>query len=151
MNQYSTDLRSAACRMLDTGMSQATVARTIGVSRTSVRRWDRLRTVQGSPAAKKRSGRPPRLDLAARATLSRHVAAQPEATLAERQAHLATTHGVTVSVATVARTLAALEITHKKRPSGPGSKTRLPVPPGRPTNRSLIPPVCSFSMKPAPR
>jgi transposase len=140
MNQYSTDLRSAACRMLDTGMAQASVARTLGVSRTSVRRWARLRTVQGTPTAKERPGRSPRLDGAARAVLTNHVAAQPAATLAERQVHLATTHGVRVSVSTVARTLAALDITHKKRPCGPGSKTRLPGPPGRPSNRRLIRP-----------
>lgn len=140
MKQYSTDLRSAACRMLDTSMSQASVARTLGVSRTSVRRWARLRTVQGSPAAKARPGRPPLLDGAARAALTAHVAVEPGATLAERQAHLATTQGVTVSVSTVARTLAALDITHKKRRSAPGSKTRLPAPPGRPSNRSSIPP-----------
>lgn len=60
-------------------------------------------------------GQPPKLDEAARQVLRARVEQQPDATLAELQAHLHATAQVQVSVATVTRGLQKLELRRKKR------------------------------------
>jgi transposase len=55
--------RRRAARMLESGVKQAEVARRVGVTRTSVARWEGLRQEGGEDALKrpKRFGRPRRL------------------------------------------------------------------------------------------
>ena len=55
--------RRRGARLLEAGVAQAEVARRVGVTRTSVSRWERLRQDGGTDALKrpKRFGRPRRL------------------------------------------------------------------------------------------
>jgi transposase len=55
--------RRRGARLLETGVKQAEVARRVGVTRTSVSRWEKLRQEGGEEALKrpKRFGRPRRL------------------------------------------------------------------------------------------
>lgn len=55
--------RRRGARLLEAGIAQAEVARRVGVTRTSVSRWERLRQEGGADALKrpKRFGRPRRL------------------------------------------------------------------------------------------
>ena len=55
--------RRRAVRLLDGGVKQAEVARRVGVTRTSVSRWEKLRQEGGHEALRrpKRFGRPRRL------------------------------------------------------------------------------------------
>jgi transposase len=59
-----------------------------------------------------------------------HVAAHPDATLAEIKAWLWATHAVSVSVSVLGDTLATLQLTYKKSRSGLPSRT-VPMSPGR--------------------
>ena len=133
MQQYSTDLREAVMRALDTGAAPTEVARLFGVSRATVYSWAARVRQRGSVAASGRSGRPPKLDAAAQQLLRQRVAEHPEETLRERCAVLAEQHALSISEATMSRTLAKLQITYKKRPSGPGSKPPPRLQPGWPS------------------
>lgn len=133
MKQYSTDLRKAVLHALDTGTGRPEVARLFGVSRATVYRWAALRDQTGTISAAARCGRPPKFTARAHQQLRQHVDEHPEQTLAERCAALAQQTGIRVSVATMSRTLATLQITRKKRPCGPESKIPAPSLPGWPS------------------
>lgn len=69
--------RRRAARLLQSGVKQAEVAREVGVTRTSVSRWEKLRQ-QGGPQALRRPerfGRPWKLEDAQRAELIRTLKA----------------------------------------------------------------------------
>src|SRR5680860_1905494 len=103
MKQYSTDLRERVCQARDTGVTRTEVARRFGVSLSSISRWQRARTEVGTVAAKPRPGRPRKVRPADAAALVEQVLAHPEATLRAQAAQWASSHGGSLSVATLSR------------------------------------------------
>jgi transposase len=73
--------RLLGVRLLRQGVSQAEVARRVGVHRQSVSRWDQQRKQGGRQAVKSagRTGRKPRLDAADLARIARGLKRGPEA------------------------------------------------------------------------
>ena len=98
------------------GRIQAEVARAYGVSVRSIERW-LGRARRGEPLADRpRPGRPPKVAPAQRAALAAQAAARPDATLAQHCAAWAAAGGVRLGPSTMARELARLGLTRKKRP-----------------------------------
>ena len=114
MKQYSADLRERLLRAIDTGLSQAEAARLFGVGISSIKRWRVQQRETGSVAALPRPGRHRRIRPAEEAALLAQVATTPDATLAEHCATWEAATGVLLSTATMSRTLARLQQTHKK-------------------------------------
>ena len=112
---YSRDLRGRSVAAVDAGAAPGEVARLLGIAARTLRRWRERKRATGGVAPKPRPGRPPKLDAAQRTALAEHVAAHPDATLAERAAWLETAHGGRVSVATVGRQLAKPGLSFKQR------------------------------------
>lgn len=73
--------RRRAGRLLERGLSEAEVARRVGVHRQSVNRWAKQRAKGGSAALKRaaRTGRPPKLSAADRQRLQQGLKRGPEA------------------------------------------------------------------------
>jgi transposase len=116
MKQYPADFRDRLLRALDAGLERAEATRTFGVPDRTIRRWRQQRRETGSVAPKRRLGRRRMIGPAAESALRAQVAAHPDATLAEHCARWAATHGVTVSLATMSRTLDRLGLPLKKSP-----------------------------------
>ena len=116
MKQYPADFRDRLLRALDAGLARAEATRTFGVPERTIRRWQQRRRETGEVAPKPRVGRRRQIGPAAESPLRAQVAAHPDATLAEHCARWATDHGVTVSVATMSRSLARLGLPLKKSP-----------------------------------
>jgi transposase len=105
MKQYSADLRERLLRAIDTGLPQAETARRVGVGASSIKRWRRRQQATGSVVALARPGRRRRIGREADAALLAQVQAAPDATLAEHCAAWATATGVSLSEATMSRSL----------------------------------------------
>ena len=95
-------------------MPPVAIERTLGVSTRTQRRWAR-RAGADALAPGAGPGRPPKIDPAQHAALRRQVAEHADATLAEHCDRWAAATGVRVSPATMARALAKLGLTRKKR------------------------------------
>lgn len=108
MKQYPADFRDRLLRALDAGLARAEAARTFGVTERTMRRWQQQRRETGSVAPKRRLGRRRQIGAEAEPVLRAQVAAHGDATLAEHCACWAATHDVTVSMATMSRSLARL-------------------------------------------
>jgi transposase len=114
MNAYSEDLRKKIIEALRRGATKSEVARTFGVSRSSVKRYAKL-VEEGRPLApKKRPGSKPKMDQSARRLLEADVERRPAATLSERREFLEKVAGVGVSESTVSRMLRRLGWSRKK-------------------------------------
>jgi len=116
MKRPSPDLRERLVAAGAAGLSPAEAATWFGVSERTVTRWHRLRRETGTLASRRPSGRPPKMAPTTYPALADQVAARPDATLAEHCAVWAAAHGVVVSPATMARLLAKLGFSLKKRP-----------------------------------
>jgi transposase len=112
---YSRDLRGRAVAAVDAGRSPREIARLCRISERTLRRWRHLHATSGELAPRPHPGRPVTLTARHDQALIAHVAAVPDATLAERAAWLAETHGVQVHLMTVARHLHASARSFKKR------------------------------------
>ena len=121
MHTYSYDLRARVVRACDEGRgTRRQIADLFGVSTAWVRRLLQRRRLTGSFAARPHAGGPaPKLDDGHRGRLVVLVAEQPDATLAELRERLA----APVHLSTVARALARLGLTVKKKSCGPPSRT----------------------------
>lgn len=118
MRAYSMDLRVRVLADADDGMGTAAVAAKYRVSPAWVRRLKPRRAATGEIAPRPARRRPPAL--AAEADRIRAaIRDTPDATLAELKAGL----GLTVSLATLWRAVAALRLTVKKRSPGRPSRT----------------------------
>lgn len=114
MNAYSEDLRKKIIEALQRGATKTEVARTFGVSRSSVKRYAKL-AEEGHPLTpKKRPGSKPKIDERARKLLEQDVEKRPAATLSERSEFLDGVAGVSVSDSTVSRMLRRLGWSRKK-------------------------------------
>lgn len=114
MNPYSEDLRKKIVEALRRGTTKSEVARSFGVSRSSVKRYAKL-VEQGRPLApKKRPGSRPKMDQSARRLLEADMEERPSATLSERREYLRRAGGVSVSESTISRMLKRLGFSRKK-------------------------------------
>lgn len=130
---YSDDLRARVLAAVDRGGRVYEVAALFEVSVSYIYKALGRRRLTGIATALPRRGRPGRkLDRHLDALVA-HVAAHPDATLAELVAWSAAERGIAVCVATMWATLGALDLTLKKRRAMPPSKSaRTSPPPGGP-------------------
>ncbi len=112
---YSLDLRERLVRARDAGLAPAEVERTLGVSRSTQRRWQRRVGSEAGLAPGMSPGRPRTITEDDGAALREQVAAHPDATLAQHCVRWAATGKTPVSPATMCRALARLDLTLKKR------------------------------------
>lgn len=105
---YSRDLRERVVRAEAAGLAPTEIARTLGISRRTLRRWQQRLTAGESLGPGQSSGRPRKIAANQEAALQEQVAADPDATLAEHCAQWQQAQGVTVSRPTMCRALARL-------------------------------------------
>ena len=115
MKAYSLDLRERVVGAVATGRTQAAVARTFQVSRTTVKRYVAQQRRTGSLNPTQPARQPPQIGPAEHPALLAQLEAHPDATLAEHCTRWAEEQGVTVSVPTMWRAIARLGWTPKKR------------------------------------
>lgn len=113
---YSLDVRQRVLAALDRGMSRRLIVATFHVSEGSIKRWLARRARTGHLAPISPPGRVATIPADQYPALLAHVAAQPDATLAQHIARWQTTHRVVVSRWTMSRALHAAGWTRKKRP-----------------------------------
>jgi transposase len=149
---YSEDLRARVLSAVDGGGRVYEIAGLFEVSVSYIYKALARRRLRGLATALPKCGRPGRkLDHHLDALVA-HVAAHPDATLAELVEWSSAQRGVKVCIATMWATLEALGMTLKKRPAMPPSKNakmlRLRGSPGvraKPTSASI---GLSLSMRP---
>ena len=151
MQAYSMDLRERALLDSDAGMKAADVAVKYRVSGSWVRLLKQRRRETGEVAPRvQRHGRRRMLEPHLH-TLAALIAEQPDRTLAELKDAL----GTPASLATIWRAVAALDVTVKKKRSGPPNTIDLTSRPrgscGTPPRRPGIRHAWFFSTKPALR
>lgn len=110
------DLRERAVAAVGSGMARPEVARAYRVSPRSLERWLARARRGESLADRPRPGRPPKVVPEQRPALAAQAAAHPDATLAEHRALWEGATGARLGVSTLARELARLGLTRKKRP-----------------------------------
>jgi len=115
MKAYSLDLRERVVGAVATGQSQAAVARTFQVSRTTVKRYVAQQRHTGSLHPTPPARKPPQIGPAEQLALRAQLDAHPDATLAEHCTRWAEAQGGRVSVPTMWRAIARLGWTPKKR------------------------------------
>lgn|GEM_PF-6505780 len=98
MKPYSLDLRERVLAALDGGMARSDAVRIFQVSLGSIKRWLVARQATGTVAPKQARGGPVRTITSAHDDAIRaHVAARPDATLADRATHWNALHGTSIS------------------------------------------------------
>jgi transposase len=145
---YSEDLRERVLAAVDRGGRVYEVAPLFEVSVSYIYKALARRRLTGIATALPKCGRPGRkLDHHLDALMA-HLAAHPDATLAELVEWSAAKRGVTVCIATMWATLEVLGVTLKKRPVTPQSKIarmsrQLGKPGARPRPSSTSISLCS--------
>lgn len=120
---YSGDLRSRVLAAIDGGGAAKAVARQFQVSVSYIyKALGRRRATGETEARPQRNRQTPKLG-PLHASIAAEVTRRPDITLVELRAWLLATHQVMVSVGLVHNTLVRLDLTHKKRPAGPRSRT----------------------------
>jgi transposase len=126
MKPYSTDLRMRVVQAYEHhegAMRQ--LATTFRVSLSFVRRLLKHYRETGSVAPKPHGGgRPAKVDGSGLALVQALVQAAPDATLGELCQRFEGQHQIPISVATISRVLAQLQLTRKKNVSRPGARAR---------------------------
>jgi len=130
MKAYSLDLRERIMHAVATGMTKSRAARTFAVSLATVKNYTRQLQQTGSLVPRPIPGRPRAISAEQEAALVVELRAAQDATLDELRARWEQRTGVTVSAATMSRTLKRLKWTRKKRRWVPPSATRSPARPG---------------------
>jgi transposase len=123
MSAYSLDLREKIVESVKKGVPKAETARRFGVDRATVKRYCKLLDECGTLEPRKAPGKAPKLDEKARTLLLEDLQRRPWATHSQRAEFLYAACGVSVSEATVCRTLRRMSHSRKKGPRGPKSET----------------------------
>jgi transposase len=116
MKAYPVELRTRIVRAVEGGMAQTEAARVFAVSTRTIHRYLTEHRAGGDLTPGQSPGRPPTIGPAHADALQAHVAAHPDATLADHCDRWQRAQGVRVSVATMSRAIRALAITVKKSP-----------------------------------
>jgi transposase len=120
---YGQDLRERVFAAFDGGVPVGQVAAMLLVSVSYVSKVLSRRRLTGETTARPQRCHVPRKLTAHEAQIRTQMAARPDATLAELQAWLLSTHQVCASSALLSSTLRRLGLTLKKRPCMPPNKT----------------------------
>ena len=123
MSAYSIDLRQKALAAYGRGVSSAEVAEDLGVSSSWVRKMRLRLEALGHLEPKRHPGNPPKIPLEVRGKLLLLAGRMSDATLPEICDALFDETSIRVHPTTMLRTLRALGLTRKKRPSGPPSES----------------------------
>ena len=123
MSAYSLDLREKIVESVKKGVPKAETARRFGVDRATVKRYCKRLDERGTLEPSKAPGNKPKLDEKARKLLLEDLKERPWATHSQRAEFLFAASGVSVSEATICRTLKRLSHSRKKGPRGPKSET----------------------------
>ena len=115
MKAYSKDLRLRVLAAVDRGMPRREVARTFGLSVSTVKRYLKLRRETGAVGARSIPGPLARKREILEEVLPAQVQRNPDLTLAEHCELLEDERGLGVSTATVSRALKSLGLPLKKR------------------------------------
>jgi len=115
MQAYSQDLRQRILRAVDQGMPHAEIIKTFAVSRSTIKRYLKLKRETGDIKPKAIPGRPSKKGAALYAGLLPQLEAHPDATLAEHCQFWEAAHGIQVSSATMSRAVKRLNWTRKKK------------------------------------
>ncbi len=114
MKAYRLDLRERIVRAVNGGLSKAEAARRDDVGPSTVKRYAKQQAEAGHLRAKPPPGRAREVGAEDEAALRAQMAAHADATLAEHCRRWAEAQGVTVSRATMSRSLARLGLPLKK-------------------------------------
>ena len=123
MSAYSLDLREKIVESVKKGVPKAETARRFGVDRATVKRYCKRLDERGTLEPSKAPGNKPKLDEKARKLILDDLKERPWATHSQRAEFLFAASGVSVSEATICRTLKRLSHSRKKGPRGPKSET----------------------------
>lgn len=93
MRAYSQDLRQRILRAVDQGQPRAEIIKTFAVSRSTIKRYLKLRRETGDVKPKAIPGRPSQKGAALQAGLLPQLDAHPDATLIEHCQFWETTYG----------------------------------------------------------
>jgi transposase len=115
MNAYSQDLRARVIASAETGpQTQRSIAATFGVSLSTIEKWLHRKRETGQAAALRQSHGPTRTLQGCAKFIRAEVKQQPDSTLAELCARVATTKGVKASPSMMCRELQHLQLRRKK-------------------------------------
>jgi len=120
---YAQDLRDRVFAAADTGVPVGRIAEMLFVSISYVSKVLGRRNSTGETAARAQRCHVPRKLTGQLTAIEEQVKARPDATIAELRAWLLETHKVSASNTLVWETLADLDLTLKKRPCTPPSRT----------------------------
>lgn len=120
---YAQDLRERVFAAFDSGLPVGQIAAMLLVSISYVSKALSRRRNTGETTARPQRCHVPRKLAGLFAEIRDYVAARPDATIAEIQSWLLDTHKVSVSKTVVWEALAHLNLTRKKRPCTPPSRT----------------------------
>jgi transposase len=123
MSAYSLDLRNKIVESVKKGVPKAETARRFGVHRATVKRYCKQLDERGTLEPRKAPGKKPKLDRKARKLLVEDLRERPWATHSQRAEFLYAALGVSVSEATICRTLGRLSHSRKKGPKGHENET----------------------------
>jgi transposase len=125
MRAYSVDLRQRIVDALEeAGATIDSVSQRFCVSSASVKRYKRQLQESGNLAAKPWPGRSPKIAPEEQERLKEMVASRSDWTLQRLCLAWNEQTGAPLSISVMARTLARLKITYKKRAKSPGKETR---------------------------
>ena len=115
MRAYSQDLRYRILHAVDQRLPRAEILKTFAVSRSTIKRYLKLRRETGEVSPKAIPGRPSKKGAALQTGLLPQLEAHSDATLVEHCQFWEATYGVQVSSATMSRAIRRLNWTRKKK------------------------------------